>query len=147
MSKLTKRQKQFASIDRLKLYSAVEAITTVKENATAKFDESIDVAVKLGVDPRKADQMLRGSLVLAYGTGRACRVAVFGNGEMLQIAKEAGADITIEAEELVSQIKSGVINFDLLIATPDMMRVVGTLGQILEMSMQPWLDCWTKFFY
>jgi large subunit ribosomal protein L1 len=131
MSKLTKKQKKFASIDRLKLYSAVDAINLVKENATAKFDESVDIAVRLGVDPRKADQMLRGSLVLPHGTGKACRVAVFANGDMLQVAKAAGADITIEAEELVNQIKSGVMNFDLLIATPDMMRVVGTLGQIL----------------
>lgn len=133
MSKrLTKKQKQFTSVDRLKIYSATDAIKIVKDAAIAKFDESIDVAINLGVDPRKADQMLRGSLVLPHGTGKSCRVAVFASSSaLLQEAAQAGADITIDADDLVKQIKSGVIDFDLLIATPDTMRTVGALGQIL----------------
>lgn len=130
MAKLTKRQKAFAAIDGTKLYAANEAITLVKSAATAKFDESVDVAINLGVDPRKSDQMIRGSLVLPNGTGKTVRVAVFAQGPQAEAAKAAGADI-VGLEELADDVKKGNINFDLVIATPDTMRVVGTLGQIL----------------
>ena len=101
-----------------------------REYATAKFDESIDVAVCLGVDPRKSDQIVRGSVVLPAGTGKTIRVAVFAQGEKAAAAKAAGADI-VGFEDLAAEIKAGVINFDRVIATPDAMRVVGQLGQIL----------------
>ncbi len=130
MAKLTKRQKAFAAIDGTKLYAATEAISLVKSAATAKFDESIDVAINLGVDPRKSDQMIRGSLVLPNGTGKTVRVAVFAQGPQAEAAKAAGADI-VGLEELADDVKKGNLNFDLVIATPDTMRVVGTLGQIL----------------
>ncbi|AUR53073.1 50S ribosomal protein L1 [Aquella oligotrophica] len=130
MAKLTKRQKAFAAIDGAKLYAATEAISLVKSAATAKFDESIDVAINLGVDPRKSDQMIRGSLVLPNGTGKTVRVAVFAQGPQAEAAKAAGADI-VGLEELADEVKKGNLNFDLVIATPDTMRVVGTLGQIL----------------
>jgi large subunit ribosomal protein L1 len=107
-----------------------EALKLAKEFATAKFDESIDVAVCLGVDPRKSDQIVRGSVVLPAGTGKTIRVAVFAQGEKAAAAKAAGADI-VGFEDLAAEIKAGVINFDRVIATPDAMRVVGQLGQIL----------------
>ena len=130
MPKLTKRQKAFAGFEATKLHAASDAIAMVKTAATAKFDESIDVAVNLGVDPRKSDQMIRGSLVLPNGTGKTVRVAVFAQGPQAEAAKNAGADI-VGLEELADDVKKGNLNFDLVIATPDTMRVVGTLGQIL----------------
>lgn len=130
MAKLTKKQKAVASFDATKLFAADEAIAMVKAAATAKFDESIDVSFNLGVDPRKSDQMIRGSIVLPNGTGKTVRVAVFAQGPQAEAAKAAGADI-VGLEELADQVKKGNLDFDLVIATPDTMRVVGTLGQIL----------------
>jgi large subunit ribosomal protein L1 len=119
-----------AKIDREKLYPVIDALTLIKESATAKFNESIDVAVQLGIDPKKSDQLVRGSVVLPAGTGKAVRVAVFAQGEKAEQAKQAGADI-VGMEDLADQIKAGVMNFDVVIASPDTMRIVGTLGQIL----------------
>jgi large subunit ribosomal protein L1 len=119
-----------AKIDREKLYLVIDALTLIKESATAKFNESIDVAVQLGIDPKKSDQLVRGSVVLPAGTGKAVRVAVFAQGEKAEQAKQAGADI-VGMEDLADQIKAGVMNFDVVIASPDTMRIVGTLGQIL----------------
>lgn len=119
-----------AKIDRNKLYPAPEALALVKETATAKFDESIDVAVQLGIDPKKSDQLVRGSVVLPAGTGKSVRVAVFAQGEKAEAAKAAGADI-VGMEELADTIKGGQIDFDILIASPDTMRIVGALGQVL----------------
>lgn len=119
-----------AAIDRNKLYSVDEAVLLVKNAATAKFNESIDVAVKLGVDPRKSDQIVRGAVVLPKGTGKVVRVAVFAQGAQVEAAKMAGADI-VGFDDLAEQIKTGNINFDVVIASPDAMRVVGQLGQIL----------------
>ncbi|GHA78304.1 50S ribosomal protein L1 [Formosimonas limnophila] len=131
MAKLTKRQKTLAAkIDRSKSYAADEALSLMKECATAKFVESIDVAVKLGVDPKKSDQTVRGSVVLPAGTGKSVRVAVFAQGEKAEIAKAVGADI-VGMEDLAEQVKAGQMDFDIVIATPDAMRVVGTLGQVL----------------
>ena len=131
MAKLTKRQKTLAAkIDRSKSYAADDALSLMKECATAKFVESIDVAVKLGVDPKKSDQTVRGSVVLPAGTGKSVRVAVFAQGEKAEIAKAAGADI-VGMEDLAEQVKAGQMDFDIVIATPDAMRVVGTLGQVL----------------
>ena len=131
MVALSKRQKAFkGKIDRNKIYAVADALKVTKELATAKFDESIDVAVGLGVDPRKSDQIVRGSVVLPAGTGKTVRVAVFAQGDNAAAAKAAGADI-VGFEDLAAEIKSGVINFDRVIATPDAMRVVGQLGQIL----------------
>jgi large subunit ribosomal protein L1 len=130
MAKLTKKQKAVASFDNAKLFAASEAIEMVKKAATAKFDESVDVAINLGVDPRKSDQMIRGSIVLPNGTGKTVRVAVFAQGPQAEAAKAAGADI-VGLEELADDVKKGIMNFDLVIATPDTMRVVGNLGQIL----------------
>ena len=111
-------------------YSVDEALSLVKQFATAKFPESIDVAVNLGVDPRKSDQVVRGSTVLPNGTGKSVRVAVFAQGENAEKAKGAGADI-VGLEDLAEKVKDGEMNFEVVIATPDAMRVVGTLGQIL----------------
>lgn len=131
MAKVSKRAAAVASkIDRNKLYPVAEALTLVKETATAKFDESIDVAVQLGIDPKKSDQLVRGSVVLPAGTGKSVRVAVFAQGEKAEAAKAAGADI-VGMEDLADQIKAGQFNFDIVIASPDTMRIVGTLGQIL----------------
>ncbi|MCL2591567.1 MAG: 50S ribosomal protein L1 [Betaproteobacteria bacterium] len=131
MAKLSKRvQAQRAKVDRSKTYLVADALTLVKECATAKFDESIDVAVNLGVDPRKSDQVVRGSVVLPAGTGKTVRVAVFAQGEKADAARAAGADI-VGFEDLAAEIKGGKIDFDRVIATPDAMRVVGQLGQIL----------------
>lgn len=117
-------------VDRDKLYEPAEALALVKETARAKFDETVEVAFKLGVDPRHADQQVRGTVVLPHGTGRTVRVAVFAKGDKAGEAEEAGADI-VGAEELVEQVEKGDINFDLAIATPDMMALVGRLGRIL----------------
>jgi large subunit ribosomal protein L1 len=119
-----------SKVDRNKFYPIDEALNLVKECATAKFDESIDVAVQLGIDAKKSDQVVRGAVVLPAGTGKSVRVAVFAQGDKAAQAKEAGADI-VGMEDLAEQVKSGNINFDILIASPDTMRIVGTLGQIL----------------
>jgi len=131
MARLTKRQKTIrAQVDRQKLYPLADALSLVKQCATAKFDESIDVAVNLGVDAKKSDQVVRGSVVLPAGTGKTVRVAVFTQGAKADEARAAGADL-VGLEDLAEQVKAGQINFDIVIATPDAMRVVGTLGQIL----------------
>ena len=131
MSKLTKKQKaQVGKIDSTKLYSVADALVIVKEFATAKFDESIDVAVLLGVDTKKSDQVVRGAVVLPNGTGKTVRVAVFAQGAKAEEAKAAGADI-VGMEDLAAQVKAGDMPFDIVIAAPDAMRIVGTLGQIL----------------
>jgi len=119
-----------SKVDRNKFYPIDEALSLVKECATAKFDESIDVAVQLGIDAKKSDQVVRGAVVLPAGTGKSVRVAVFAQGDKAAQAKEAGADI-VGMEDLAEQVKGGNINFDILIASPDTMRIVGTLGQIL----------------
>lgn len=113
-----------------KNYSVDEALALVKETATAKFDESVDVAVNLGIDAKKSDQTVRGSVVLPSGTGKKVRVAVFAQGDKAKAAQDAGADI-VGFEELAAKIKEGFMDFDVVIATPDAMRVVGQLGQIL----------------
>ena len=131
MAKLSKRLQAFASkIDAQKLYAIDEALTLVKECANAKFNESIDVAVQLGIDAKKSDQVVRGSVVLPAGTGKSVRVAVFAQGEKAEQARAAGAEI-VGMEDLAEQVKAGNLNFDVVIASPDTMRVVGTLGQIL----------------
>ena len=131
MAKLTKRQQAYqAKVDRTKLYPLNEALSLAKELATAKFDESIDVALNLGVDARKSDQVVRGSVVLPAGTGKTMRVAVFAQGDKAEAATAAGADI-VGFEDLADQVKAGNMDFDIVIATPDAMRIVGQLGQIL----------------
>ncbi|MGL6047697.1 MAG: 50S ribosomal protein L1 [Vogesella sp.] len=131
MPKLSKRvQALKAQVDRNKLYAVEEAISMVKTAATAKFDESIDIAVNLGVDPRKSDQVVRGSVVLPRGTGKSVRVAVFAQGANAEAAKAAGAEV-VGFDDLAEQVKAGNLNFDVVIASPDAMRVVGQLGQIL----------------
>lgn len=131
MAKASKRVRAFQEkLDSTKVYSVDDALALLKEFATAKFNESIDVAVQLGVDPRKSDQVVRGSVVLPAGTGKTVRVAVFASGEKAEQAKAAGADI-VGMEDLAAQIKGGDLPFDVVIASPDTMRIVGTLGQIL----------------
>ena len=131
MSPLTKRKKSWGSIGRdNKAYAVTEALNLVKQAAKAKFDESVDVAVNLGIDAKKSDQTVRGSVVLPAGSGKKVRVAVFAQGDRAKAAKEAGADI-VGLEDLAEQVKAGKIEFDVAIASPDTMRVVGTLGQIL----------------
>ena len=130
-AKLSKRQKATAKlVERNKAYQALEAMKLMKQVATAKFDESVDVAVNLGIDGKKSDQTVRGSVVLPAGTGKKVRVAVFAQGDKATAAKAAGADI-VGMEDLAEQIKAGKIEFDVLIASPDTMRIVGQLGQIL----------------
>ncbi len=119
-----------AKVDRNKLYPMAECLALVKDNATAKFNESVDAVVNLGIDARKSDQLVRGALVLPNGTGKTTRVAVFAQGAQAEAAKAAGADI-VGFEDLAEQIKAGVMDFDVVIATPDAMRIVGTLGQVL----------------
>jgi large subunit ribosomal protein L1 len=123
-------EKAREGIDRKKIYSLDEAVKLVKERATAKFDETIEVAIALGVDPRHADQMVRGVVALPNGSGRSVRVAVFAKGDKAEAAKKAGADI-VGAEDLADVIQSGKIEFDRCIATPDMMPLVGRLGKVL----------------
>ncbi|MDN0075854.1 50S ribosomal protein L1 [Crenobacter sp. SG2303] len=131
MAKLSKRlQALKSSVDRNKLYPVEEALALVKGAATAKFDESIDIAVNLGVDPRKSDQVVRGSVVLPRGTGKSVRVAVFAQGANAEAAKAAGAEV-VGFEDLAEQVKAGNLDFDVVIASPDAMRIVGQLGQIL----------------
>jgi large subunit ribosomal protein L1 len=131
MAHISKRTKDLrAKIDPSKAYPIADAIKLVKEGASAKFNESVDVAVNLGIDAKKSDQTVRGSIVLPKGTGKSVRVAVFAQGEKAQAAKDAGADI-VGFEDLAAQVKEGKIDFDVAIATPDAMRVVGQLGQVL----------------
>jgi large subunit ribosomal protein L1 len=131
MPKISKRVAAFqAKVDRNKFYPIDEALTLVKECATAKFDESIDVAVQLGIDAKKSDQVVRGAVVLPAGTGKSVRVAVFAQGDKADQARAAGAEL-VGMEDLAEQIKGGKIDFDILIASPDTMRIVGALGQIL----------------
>ena len=131
MAKISKRAKALrATVDRLKLYSVDDAINLVKQNATAKFNESVDVAINLGVDAKKSDQIVRGSVVLPRGTGKSVRVAVFAQGEAAKAAQAAGAEL-VGMEDIAEQVKAGKIDFDVCIAAPDAMRVVGQLGQIL----------------
>ena len=118
------------SFDRLRLHSDTDAVSLVKSLATRRFDESVDIVVRLGVDPRKADQMLRGTVSLPSGTGKEVRVAVFAQGEAATTAREAGADF-VGADDLAEQVTGGMTDFDVAIATPDMMPVVGKLGRIL----------------
>ena len=131
MATLTKRQKALqGKVDTTKLYAILDALSIVKDCATAKFDESIDVAVQLGIDAKKSDQVVRGAVVLPHGTGKTKRVAVFAQGAKAEEARAAGADI-VGMEDLAEKVKAGNIDFDVVIASPDTMRIVGTLGQIL----------------
>jgi len=131
MAKHGKKYRAIAEkVDRTKRYTLEEAVQLVRELKVAKFDESVDVAVNLGVDPRHADQMVRGAVVLPHGTGKTVRVAVFAKGDKAKEAEEAGADI-VGAEDLAAKIEQGFLDFDKAIATPDMMGVVGRLGKIL----------------
>jgi len=119
-----------AKVDRNKVYAVADALALVKETATAKFDESVDAVINLGIDARKSDQLVRGALVLPKGTGKTKRVAVFAQGAAAEAAKAAGADI-VGFEDLAEQVKGGMLDFDIAIATPDAMRIVGALGQVL----------------
>ncbi|AOW14998.1 50S ribosomal protein L1 [Hydrogenophaga crassostreae] len=131
MAKLTKKQKAFADkVDTNKLYAFADAMAIIKECANAKFDESIDVAIQLGIDAKKSDQVVRGAVVMPNGTGKTKRVAVFAQGAKAEEAKAAGADI-VGMDDLAADIKAGNMNFDVVIASPDAMRIVGTLGQVL----------------
>jgi len=131
MAKISKRLKALRSnVERTKNYPVDEALSLVKGAATAKFDESIDASINLGVDPRKSDQVVRGSVVLPRGIGKTVRVAVFAQGANAEAAKAAGADI-VGFDDLAADVKAGKMDFDVVIATPDAMRVVGQLGQIL----------------
>ncbi|MEO0424739.1 MAG: 50S ribosomal protein L1 [Pseudomonadota bacterium] len=131
MAKMSKRQKLFRDkVDSTKSYPVGEALELIRELAGAKFTESVDAAVNLGVDPRKSDQVVRGSTILPNGTGKTVRVAVFAQGDNATKAQDAGADI-VGFEDLAEQIKGGMLDFDVVIATPDAMRVVGRLGQVL----------------
>jgi large subunit ribosomal protein L1 len=128
---LSKRMKSVrGKVDRSKAYPVDDALKLVKETAVAKFDESVDIAVNLGIDPKKSDQTVRGSVVLPAGTGKKVRVAVFTQGEKAKAAQDAGADI-VGFDDLAAKIKEGFMDFDVVIATPDAMKVVGQLGQIL----------------
>lgn len=127
----SKRRKAIATrVDRDKVYAALEAMKLIKDTATAKFDESVDVAVNLGIDAKKSDQTVRGAVVLPAGTGKTVRVAVFAQGDRAEAAKAAGADL-VGMDDLAEQVKAGKMDFDVVIAAPEAMRVVGQLGQIL----------------
>ena len=130
MGKQSKRQQAAEAVDRNKNYGLEEAVTLVKANASAKFDETVEVAMNLGVDPKHADQMVRGVVNLPNGTGKTIRVAVFARDDKAEEAKSAGADI-VGAEDLADAVQKGEMNFDRVIATPDMMAVVGRLGKVL----------------
>ena len=131
MAKLTKRMRNIREkVDVVKQYEINEAVALLKELATAKFVESVDVAVNLGIDARKSDQNVRGATVLPHGTGRSVRVAVFAQGANAEAAKEAGAEL-VGMDDLAAKVKAGEMDFDVVIASPDAMRVVGQLGQIL----------------
>ena len=143
---MSKRIKTIQSkVDRNKIYAVEEALNLVKETATAKFDESVDAVINLGIDARKSDQLIRGALVLPNGTGKSKRVAVFAQGAAAEAAKAAGADI-VGFEDLAEQVKGGMLDFDVAIATPDAMRVVGTLGQVLGPRRYRALHYWSGFF-
>ncbi|MBS0336737.1 MAG: 50S ribosomal protein L1 [Proteobacteria bacterium] len=131
MANISKRRQALAGkVDRARMYPAIDAMKLVKDTSTAKFDESVDVAVNLGIDAKKSDQTVRGAVVLPAGTGKSVRVAVFAQGDKAAAAKAAGADL-VGFEDLAEQIKAGKLDFDVVIASPDTMRVVGQLGQIL----------------
>ncbi|BBJ24159.1 50S ribosomal protein L1 [Candidatus Nitrotoga sp. AM1P] len=131
MAHISKRYKALvAKVDRNKLYAMNEALSLAKETAKAKFDESIDIAINLGIDARKSDQLVRGAVVLPKGTGKTVRIAVFAQGAKAEEAKLAGADV-VGFEDLAESIKAGNMDFDVVIASPDAMRIVGQLGQIL----------------
>jgi len=131
MAKVSKRvAANVSKVDRNKTYPLADALALVKQTATAKFDESVDAVVNLGIDARKSDQLVRGALVLPNGTGKTKRVAVFAQGAQAEAAKAAGADV-VGFEDLAEQVKGGMLDFDIAIATPDAMRIVGTLGQVL----------------
>ena len=131
MAKLTKRQQALqGKVESTKLYALSDALNLVKECATAKFDEAIDVSIQLGVDAKKSDQVVRGAVVMPNGIGKTTRVAVFAQGAKAEEAKAAGADV-VGMEDLAERVKAGDMPFDVVIASPDTMRVVGTLGQIL----------------
>jgi len=131
MATLSKRKKEFAEkVSRTELHAVDDALALVKEMATAKFPESVDVSVNLGIDPRKSDQVVRGSVVLPHGIGKEVRVAVFTQGDNVEKAKAAGADI-VGMEDLAEKMKGGDMNYDTVIATPDAMKVVGQLGRVL----------------
>jgi large subunit ribosomal protein L1 len=131
MARVSRRRKTIVSrVDPAKTYPALEAMKLVKETATAKFDESVDAAVNLGIDAKKTDQTVRGAVVLPSGTGKKVRVAVFAHGEKAEAARAAGADV-VGMEDLAEQVKAGKLDFDVVIAAPEAMRVVGGLGQIL----------------
>ena len=131
MARLSRRVRDFREkVDPFRFYPVEEAVTLLSDLSTVKFKESIDLAVNLGVDVRRSDQVVRGATILPHGTGKEVRVAVFAQGDKAGVAKAAGADL-VGLEDLADEIKSGVINFDVAIATPDCMRVVGQLGQVL----------------
>lgn len=131
MAKKGKKYREaLAKVDRERLYSPLEALSLIKEVANAKFDETVEVHIRLGVDPRKADQQVRGTVLLPHGTGRTVRVAVFAQGEKAREAEEAGADI-VGANDLAERVEKGFFDFDVAIATPDMMSTVGKLGKLL----------------
>ena len=131
MAKLTKRMKAAQSkVEAQKFYAVADALALVKETASAKFDESVDVAIQLGIDPRKSDQAVRGAAVLPEGTGKTVRVAVFAQGAKADEAKAAGADV-VGFDDLAATVKAGQLDFDVVIASPDAMRIVGQLGKIL----------------
>lgn len=131
MARISKRYEEIKKkADRNKQYLISDALAIIKETATAKFDESVDVAIKLGIDAKKSDQAVRGSVVLPSGTGKTVRIAVFAQGDKAKEAQEAGADV-VGFDDLAADIKAGNMNFDVVIASPDAMRIVGQLGQIL----------------
>lgn len=131
MAKLTKKQKMYAEkVDSQKAYEAIEGFKLLSELATSKFSESVDVAIKLGIDPRKSDQVVRGATVMPNGTGKDVRIAVFTGDANAEAAKAAGADF-VGMDELAAEVKGGMMDFDVVIASPDAMRVVGMLGQVL----------------
>jgi len=131
MVRISKRYEEIKKkADRNKQYLITDALAIIKETATAKFDESVDVAIKLGIDAKKSDQAVRGSVVLPSGTGKTVRIAVFAQGDKAKEAQEAGADV-VGFDDLAADIKAGNMNFDVVIASPDAMRIVGQLGQIL----------------
>ena len=131
MSKLTKRRRAINDrIEKGKIYSAIEAITMLKDVSTSKFNETVEVAINLGIDPRKSDQVVRGATALPHGTGKEVRVCVFAQGEGADMARDAGAEY-VGMDDIADQIKASELNFDVVIAAPDAMRVVGALGKVL----------------